>query len=93
MREPKKYEIEIDLYDHGIDDPHYEGMWRGASHLVASGNDLDELCEGAIVYWCDQDGGEAGETEPTDEMCEMIKIEYFKQLIDETKKQLKKGAF
>ena len=56
----KTYYIELDVSDLGIDASD-GGFWRGADMLVAEGDSLDMLLDDAVVYLCDQDGGEAGE--------------------------------
>lgn len=52
--------IDIELGSNGltIDDM---GRWYGADVLSTFGESLDELWDNAVVYYCDQDGGEGPE--------------------------------
>lgn len=79
--------IEIDISDRCIDDSDH-GYWRGASTLVSEGDSLDELLDNATIYWSDQDGGEAGESEGDDDWCaELIQTEYYKKIAKDICKQ------
>lgn len=50
-----KYYFEIEV--NHIDYKDYDFMWEGYDMLMAQGNTLEELLDGATVFLVDQDGG------------------------------------
>lgn len=73
------YFIDIDISAHGICESDERG-WRGASAIVAEGENLAEILEDARMFWCDQDGGECLETEVDSPwMVQLIINEYASQ--------------
>lgn len=71
--------IEIDISSYCIDNTD-RGYWRGADCIISEGDTLDELLDNALIYWTNQDGGEAGETEADADWCiELIQAEFNKK--------------
>jgi hypothetical protein len=56
-----KIQVEIDIGD-VLDITRSDEMgWRNAMYLYAEGNTTQEVLDDATVFFCDKDGGEAGE--------------------------------